>query len=88
MKRRTNVVKLGLSALALIALVAVTGCGAQNPMAPNTADGPSSSQLEYEIGSSDGGGSIGGGTGTVSGTGGQNNPRPGRRRGWERHGKP
>jgi hypothetical protein len=92
MKRRTNVARLGLYALAVLALVAVTGCGAQNPMAPTTDAGssaqvaPSSNDLVYDVGTIEGG-SAGSGTGTLQDTGGSTPQLPGRRLGWQKHGR-
>ena len=93
MKLRTNVARHGLYALALLALVAVTGCGAQNPMAPTTDAGssaqvaPSSNDLVYDVGTIGGGGSAGSGTGVIQDTGGSTPQLPGRRLGWLKHGR-
>jgi len=82
MRSKTNVARRGACALAVLGLLAVTGCGLQNPMAPSSAAGPSSSQFEYNVGPGEGGGSGSGVTETGVGAGTTNNPKPGRRRGW------
>jgi hypothetical protein len=82
MRSKTNVARSGACALAVLGLLAVTGCG-QNPMAPSTSEvGPSSSQFEYNVGPGESGGSGSGVTETGVGAGTTNNPKPGRRRGW------
>ena len=92
MRSKSNVARRGACALAVLGLLAVTGCGLQNPMAPSSAAGPSSSQFEYSVGPGEGGGSGSGvsdpSIGGAGGEGGTIVPRPGRRLGHIKHPKP
>jgi len=92
MRSKTNVARRGACALAVLGLLAVTGCGLQNPVAPTSVPSsqvaPSSDQFEYQIGPGEGGGTGSGVTETGVGAGGTNTPQPGRRRGHFKHPKP
>ena len=96
MKRNRNLVKRGALALSLLGLLAITSCGVSNPMAPTEASAPSTNDnAAYQIGTGEEGGLGSGGAVNpgAGGTGGatestDGSPRPGRRMGHIKHGRP